>query len=1489
MGIRWKLLLPLILLMVTVTAVQHLYWLPDYLEHEAEDLREMHKNQLALLAAAIEASFADGGNSAHLHATLDHALEHVGEWKGIVLTSSRGERLYPLDERESVASEGLTAITQGVHSPGGGAQVAELTLHVDLQSELAEEAERIHQLEALALGLLLLMIVLSAILQDRWVNRPLYHLTEAAKRLAKGDFYMPLPISGNDEVGQLAGIFDHMRQTVAERQSQLEQNERQLRAVLNNAVDAIITMDEFGVVQDFNPAAENIFGYRAEEVIGRNIIMLMPEKYAIAHDDYIQRYLMTGQKSVIGSEREVEGQHKDGTVFPMTLTVSELMLGSSRLFTGFLRDITMRKRDEQAMMYQYQLLSAINNAQSRFINSGNPRELFNGLLSDFLMLSDSAFGFIGLLQHAPDGTAYLKSYTFSREAGSQQYGDNEYFELRDFDSVPGKVITTGDKVIDNSPHVSGMSPGHPSLHAFMGLPIKYRDELLGMVGVANRPDGYDESMLSFLSPLVTTYGSVIWAWTNAASLRTSEARLSAALEGANEGLWDWNIATGELYLSSRWETMLGYEPGDIAPQMQSWEKLLHPDDRDRTLKALTDHLEGRTPSYETEHRLSNKSGEWIWILSRGKVIERDAEGKALRAVGTQTDITARIQQQRRESEVRQMAEVRAAVTQVLHQSGRSLKLRLQDALTRLQALPVLGVQKKGGIFLRRDDSDCLDMFVMVGEFSNEFIEREQTVPLGRCLCGRAAVSGEILVSDDCFCDPRHENRFQGMTNHGHYIVPLMHHGKPFGVMFLYTEPNPSKAPDVLDYLNQIGEILGLTIVEERTRAAGEEARKKAEALARAKSEFLATMSHEIRTPMNGVLGMTQVLSNTKLSSDQRQYLDIITESGKALLALINDILDFSKIEAGMLALDPISFDLERAAHEVSQLLVGSARAKGLELILRYAPDCPRLVIGDAGRIRQILVNLVGNAIKFTERGHVLIDISGEIQNTDQVHFRIDVIDTGIGIEPGALGRLFQSFSQADSSTTRRFGGTGLGLAICKRLAEAMGGTIDVESVPGAGTTFRVELALPLSASDDETEPLPQAALEGVRVLVVEDHPVNRQVLQEQLQQLKMRVKGADHAQSALTILREAAEAGEPFELAVLDYLMPDQDGEQLAQAIRAEPALAGLSLVMLTSAPHSGDLGRFKAVGFDGYLTKPVRSDLLTQALSMVLGVAKSGSEGPLITVHHLIDSRRHPEEARARPSFTGRVLLVEDVEFNQLVAKTMLGQLGLSVDLATNGEEALVSWSQSEYDLILMDCQMPVMDGFQATRAIREQEVERHRDRLPIIALTANAMSDDREKCEAAGMDDFLAKPIEEHVLIELLRRWLSPETVGRKPSSESPVSQHPTSEAVIDTSKLDVMRDSMGEEAFTLLVPTFLASMKNMLEGLVAAAETGDQGEIQRFAHSMKSASAQVGAMGLSEQARVLEEQAKNGTIDDLQSRIDALQTSFDQVEHALMESAG
>ena len=658
-------------------------------------------------------------------------------------------------------------------------------------------------------------------------------------------------------------------------------------------------------------------------------------------------------------------------------------------------------------------------------------------------------------------------------------------------------------------------------------------------------------------------------------LKETEARLERTIRGTNDGLWERNLVTGSVWVSTHYAEMLGYEQQEFLQNGNKEAEITNPEDHDALIAAFDRHLQGGE-AINLEIRKRSKNGDWRWLRIRG-ACECDSNGNVVTISGSQQDV----------------------------------------------------------------------------------------------------------------------------TEHRRYQQALI------------------------------------------------EATEAAAAANKSKSEFLANMSHEIRTPMNGVIGMTELLLETLLDPMQRDYAETVRDSAGALLTVINDILDYSKVEAGKLEIEYIEIDVRDTIEDVARLLAMQAQTKGIEVTAVIDPELPDLVRGDAGRIRQVLLNLGSNAVKFTQVGEVSLDCKIVEKAPTGLLMRCEIKDTGIGIPASRLTALFQAFTQVDASTTRKFGGTGLGLSIVKRLVELMGGEVGVTSVEGKGSTFWFTVRLAVAQNASLPTP-PPTQLKGQRVLVVDDNATNRKVIMGQLSLIHMEAVCASSADEAICLMRQAASSGKPFDVALLDHQMPDCDGAKLGRVIVNEPGIKSTRLVLLTSSGQRGDGHLFADIGFAGYLLKPVTQRDLVECLMVVLAADAESwhvKSQPLVTRHKLRTQRAVLHRQR--------ILLAEDNIVNQKVACRILEKLGYRVDVAVNGCTAVAAWEAHRYDLILMDCQMPDIDGYEATRMIRTRELERGIARIPIVALTAHAIKGADAQCIEAGMDDFVSKPIDRAKLEECLQRW--------------------------------------------------------------------------------------------------------------------------------------
>ena len=773
------------------------------------------------------------------------------------------------------------------------------------------------------------------------------------------------------------------------------------------------------------------------------------------------------------------------------------------------------------------------------------------------------------------------------------------------------------------------------------------------------------------------------------ALRQSEERYELAMDAASDGLWDWNITHERIYLSPRYQTMLGYQPGELGNTPTAWRRQIHVDDKQATLDFFNSQFSHSDESFQCEYRIRRKDGSYATVRSKGKVVFRDSRGMPLRAVGTLIDIT---EQRIRE---RELSMARFS----LDNAGDHIHWFRRDGSHKYVNESVCKV-----LGYRHDE--MMDMTIMD---INPAVTASSWSRLWDQLTLRKALTYETLRKT-------RDGRVFPVEVTANYM-------EYEGEGFLFATGR-----DITD--------------RKQAEEALHKAKEAADQANQAKSNFLANMSHEIRTPMNAIIGLSHLVLKTEMSNKQNDYITKIKSSAHALLGIINDILDFSRIEAGKLNMECIDFDLGDVFEDLYNVAIVRADEKGIDLSYDIAPDVPRLLKGDPLRLGQILLNLTHNAVKFTQEGSVQVRVKLESGDEENVRLGFEIEDSGIGISPEHQSRLFESFSQVDGSTTRKFGGTGLGLAICRSLVEMMNGEISVTSELDVGSTFRFSIDLGRGVSLKSSA----SALVGSKILVVDDKDDARALLTSHLEVFGCHVLVAENGQQAQALLKEHnlqgddLQGNEPITLALLDWRMPDMDGMELAEHIRNMNLPVCPSLIMVSAYGREEVMAR--ATGrVDAFLIKPVSSSVLMETMLRTLDRQQ------------LLSRRDSGLSEAADKAFRGHVLLVEDNDINQQVARELLEGYGLQVSLADNGQKAVNAVEQHQYDLVFMDIQMPEMDGYQATRIIRRLP---GRSELPIVAMTAHAMTGDRERCLQVGMNDHIAKPLDPKELSSKLEMWL-------------------------------------------------------------------------------------------------------------------------------------
>jgi PAS domain S-box-containing protein len=1166
-------------------------------------------------------------------------------------------------------------------------------------------------------------------------------------------------------------------------------SEAKIRAMVDNVADGLITIDEQGTIVSFNPAAAAMFGYTPEEANGKNVTILIPLRLRRSHALGMQRYARTGEAVILGMDGvEISGRKRDGSEFPIHLSIREMQLDGQRLFVGIVRDISERRNAEQEMRQVHERFHLVSKATNDVIwdlDFATGETWWNEALALRFGYAPEHVGagpswwrerihpderdevLRRINEEIEEGRQYwVADYRFARADGTYAHVHDRGYILRDSEGKPTRMIGA---MMDITDH-------------------KMAEDLL----------------------------------------RQSETRFSKVFNLSPVGIAITRVADGR-FIDANEAMMqtLGYQReeliGNTSLAINFWEVPAH-------RAAVIERLERNGSVRDAEIQARTSAGESIDLLISFDLVELSGEPCLFCFL---TDIT---QRKRAEQALSESEEKFRSIVETTKDWTWSIDL---DGLVRYANPAVESI-------LGYTPEELLGTNILQRLHPDQ--QQEVITELSASIADKVAWSNRMLHW-------RHKDGSDRYTQSS--AIPML-----------------GEQRELLGYRGSDHDITALKQYEQELQ----DAKDKAEAANQSKSEFLANMSHEIRTPMNGVIGLTHLLLKTPLSAQQRDYLALIKTSADSLLRLLNDILDFSKMEARKLELDITEFDLRESIGNTLKAFSASANEKGIELTYLVAPNVPQLLLGDAGRLAQIIVNLVGNALKFTEAGEVVTRVTQESQSPTSTVLRISVSDTGIGMTREQQEHIFNAFAQADNSTTRRYGGTGLGLAIVSQLVGLMHGAIGVESERGKGSTFHFTVRLSLHPHQPAQALLPQpAALKDMRVLVVDDNRTNLLILGQILTSWDMRPVLAENAERALEELHREAAQGSPYPLVLLDSQMPEFDGFQLAEVIKSTPAMDGATIMMLSSSDVSGEIARCKELGVTRFLRKPVKQSELFNAIVTSVGITPGGSRS------REVDGM---QPAWGKPARILNVLVAEDHPINQTLVAEILNDRGHSYSIANNGLEVLRMLEEQSFDAILMDGQMPVMDGYQATEEIRrrEQSTGKH---VRIIAVTAHAMQADREKCLAAGMDDYVSKPIDPDELLERLEAEQASAAVPVPPDAAAQAK----TEGVLRAFDTDgALKRARGKQALLQqMVQAFLKDLPGSLSDIDAAFAADDASRLERTAHRLRGAAIMLGAERVAEAAEQLERSGSNEELDSAQEAIRELKERAAQLINELTEFIG
>ena len=1312
---------------------------------------------------------------------------------------------------------------------------------------------------------------------------------------------------GQSATRSLARSRDQLELRVQKRTAELQRIEKRFRDLLESAPDSMIIVDEKGTISLINAQTEKLFGYQREELYGKEIEMVIPTRFREDHPEKRNQFTKQAMSMPVEAKLELRGLRKNGEEFPVEVSLSPLKTDDGLLISAAVRDITERVLAEEALKESEE--------KNRLVLENVGEGIFGvDLNGKITFINTEGCTLLGYEKNELFGELIHGIIHHTRKNGSN-YPVEECPMKKAY--TEGKKFTINDEIL-------WKKDGTAIDVVYTSAPIIKENNIEGAV---------------------ITFRDVTEKRIAQGELKATQERFKAYFENSQVAMMITHPNKGLLEINNHLSEMLGYTFEEL--KQTNWAKITHPDDVDEDINNFEKVLSGETNGYTMDKRMLRKDGQTVYVNLSVSCV-RKPDGTVDKFLASLLDITERKKMESAlDFEKNQLQNImdnspigaaisidgfiRFANPKYLEMTGLSigseatdLYLNPQDRQELLAQLDRDGIVENRELQINSANKQPMDVLVtfIPIEYNNQhgilgwildvtdqkaaeekLRKNEEVLSRSQAL---AKIGGweyeiqseKIFWSDEVYniheMDKTKDrdwisesiNCYQEKDREkiAHAFALAVSRGEPYDLALKFKTIKGRKRwvrstgepiyenGKLIRVAGNIADITRQKKIEAQLIASREEA----EAATKAKSDFLANMSHEIRTPMNAIMGMTHLALQTDLTNKQKDYLSKVHTAATSLLGLINDILDFSKIEAGKLDMEAIDFNLDQVFNNVSTLIALKANEKGLEFLIQNATDIPRNLIGDPLRLGQILINLSNNAVKFTEKGEIVIQTKIIEENTNKVTLQFSVQDTGIGLTKKQIGNLFQSFSQADASTTRKFGGTGLGLTISKRLVEMMNGKIWVESEPGKGSSFIFTAELGRQAVKTDSPKALAKDLKGLRVLVTDDNETSRLIFEEILTSFGFIVEQAYTGGKALDALMTAKK---PFDLVIMDWKMPGMSGIETSKQIKNQLNLPSIpKIIMCSSYGREEIMKKSSEAGLDGFLVKPVNSSILLDTILHVFG--KSTDDSTRTT------SSQSADFEGLKQILGARLLLVEDNEINQQVAQEILENAGFFVELAEDGQIAIEKVTKSPFDLVLMDIQMPVMDGYTATETIRK---EKRFDKLPIIAMTANAMVGDREEAMNAGMNDHVAKPIDPQHLFATLIKWIEP---GDRKIPEHYQKSQKKSMSDIEIPKnlpginigIGLKRVGGNERLYLDLLIKFHRDNQNIIKEITTALDKKDHELAQRLAHTIKGVSGNIGATDIQKAAESLEQSIKDeqleNSMDQLQALKEKLQIPMEQL---------